>query len=175
MQLIGTTIPGVKRVIERRNEDERGSFARTFDAEVLAAGGSPFAVCQVAHSVNPRRGTLRGMHWQAEPHADAKIVRCLKGRLFDVVADIRPESPAFSRWQGFELTPDSGAILVPAGLAHGFQTLEDDTELLYLIGAPFKPLSATGFRFDDPAFGIDWPLPVAVISTRDRSFAPFSP
>ncbi len=115
------------------------------------------------------------MHFQTEPHGEVKIVTCLKGAILDVIIDLRPGSPAFRSWQGFELTAENRhRLYIPKGFAHGFQTLTDDVEMAYLISAFYEPAAASGVRFDDPAFGIDWPLPVTVMSDKDRAWPDFT-
>lgn len=170
MKAVGTGIDGVELIETPRHRDDRGYFSRTFDREWLAAAGTAFDVQQTAISQNARRGTIRGMHWQDAPEHDPKIVRCIKGRMFDVVVDIRRNSPTFLKWQGFELSADGDqSLLIPGGLAHGFQTLTDETELLYLIGAPYRQELSRGIRWNDPVLAIAWPLAVSVISERDRN------
>jgi dTDP-4-dehydrorhamnose 3,5-epimerase len=155
--------------------DERGYFARTFCARAFAERGLEAGFVQHSRSFSARKGTLRGMHFQAAPHTEVKIVSCVSGAIFDVIADLRPNSPTFRRWQGFELSADNKRQLyVPAGFAHGFQTLTDAAELNYLISAFYEPTASTGVSYDDPSLGIRWPLPVTVISERDRSWAPLA-
>jgi dTDP-4-dehydrorhamnose 3,5-epimerase len=155
-------------------EDERGHFARTFCAREFAERGLDPAVAQTSVSMNRRRGTLRGMHWQAEPAAEAKLVRCTRGAIWDVIVDLRPGSPTRLEHYGVELSEDGGSMLyVPALVAHGFQTLADDSEVSYQISEFFAPEYARGARHDDPAFGISWPLEVSVISDKDRSWPAF--
>jgi dTDP-4-dehydrorhamnose 3,5-epimerase len=157
--------------------DERGWFARTFDAAEFAARGLNPAVVQCNASFNARRGTLRGMHYQAEPHGESKLVRCVRGSIFDVAVDLRGGSPTLRRWHGVELSADNRlAFYIPPGLAHGFQTLSDDAEVLYQMGHPYVPEAARGVRWDDPAFAIDWPDPGGerIVSERDRAFGDFS-
>ena len=140
--------------------DERGFFARTFDAEQFAARGLDGAVVQANTSFNSRAGTLRGMHYQAEPHGEAKLVRVTRGAVFDVIIDLRADSATFRGWFGIELDAASGrSLYVPVGFAHGFQTLVDDTEVLYQMSYHYVPEAARGVRFDDPAFAIAWPPP----------------
>lgn len=171
MRFEPTEIPGCVLVLPERHADARGHFARTWDANLFAAQGLAGILSQCSVSFNPRRGTLRGMHWQAAPHAEAKLVRCTRGALFDVCLDVRPGSPTFGRWTSATLTPETGAALyVPEGCAHGFLTLADDTEVFYMISAAYAPQSAQGIRYDDPAFGIAWPEPVRVVSERDRTY-----
>jgi dTDP-4-dehydrorhamnose 3,5-epimerase len=155
-------------------EDDRGSFARTFCQEEFRRHGLDPCVAQCGISVNARRGTLRGMHLQAPPHSEAKLVRCARGAIHDVILDLRVGSPTFRRWFAVELTPTGGRLVyVPAGLAHGFQTLEPDTDVSYQMSQPYVPEAATGVRWDDPAFGIQWPLDVSAISDDDRARADF--
>jgi len=152
-----------------RHEDERGFFARTFCAGEFAAHGLHPAVAQCNISYNRRRGTLRGLHWQAAPHAEAKLVRCTMGAAFDVIVDLRPESPTFRQWQAVELSAASRRMVyVPEGFAHGFQTLADDTELLYQMSTAYVPGAARGIRWDDPDLAIAWPPASRIISRRDR-------
>jgi dTDP-4-dehydrorhamnose 3,5-epimerase len=154
--------------------DDRGSFARVFCAEEFAEHGLETTIVQGNLSSNHHRGTLRGMHFQRAPHQETKLVRCVSGALFDVVIDLRPDSPTFRRWAAAELTADNGrALYVPRGCAHGFQTLEDGTAALYDVSAPYTPDAEGGVRFDDPAFGVEWPLPVELISDKDRSWPRF--
>jgi dTDP-4-dehydrorhamnose 3,5-epimerase len=154
-----------------RYADERGSFGRTFCRREYAARGLASEFVQASTSFTRRAGTLRGMHYQRPPHAEAKLVRCIRGAIFDVVADLRPQSPSFMRWRGFTLHGIGDAMLyIPPGCAHGFQTLEDDTEVLYHMSQEYAPASASGFRYDDPAFAITWPLPISVIAEKDLSW-----
>ena len=155
--------------------DERGSFARTYCRSEFAEHGIDFVPVQISASSNTRRGTLRGLHFQAEPLAEAKVVTCTSGSVFDVAVDLRTDSPTYGRWIGVELTrANRRAAFVPAGCAHGFQTLEDNTELLYFISEFYDPSLQRGVRWDDPALEIDWPLTPTVISERDRSFPDFT-
>jgi dTDP-4-dehydrorhamnose 3,5-epimerase len=154
--------------------DHRGFFARTFCVQAYADQGLTTGFVQHSTSQSVTRGTLRGMHFQRAPHAEVKVVRCLKGAIWDVIIDLRPDSPTYRHWQGFELTADNQIQLyVPQGFAHGFQTLCDDTQVGYLISAFYAPQAASGVRYNDPAFAIDWPLPVTEISEKDRSWPDF--
>lgn len=154
--------------------DERGFFARSFCREEFAERGLKTAVAQCNISYNRARGTLRGMHFQRAPKAEAKLVRCTRGALFDVIIDLRPESPTYCQWLGVELTEDNRrALYIPEGFAHGFQTLVDDTEVFYQMYEYFSPQHADGVRWDDPAFSITWPLPDPIISDKDRSYPLF--
>jgi len=155
-------------------EDQRGFFARTWCRQELAAQGLDTEIAQESLSYNRDRGTLRGLHFQRSPHEETKIVRCTRGGIFDVIVDLRPRSPTYLQWQGFELTAENRkALYVPKGFAHGFQTLTDEAEIAYQISAFYAPDSAGGYRYDDPEFGIAWPLPVTAISERDLEWPPF--
>lgn len=176
MRFARTPLPGVWVIELDPIGDERGWFARTFDAVEFSQRGMNPAVVQCNASFNARRGTLRGMHYQAEPHGESKLVRCVRGAIFDVAVDVRADSPSYRRWHGVELTAENRlALYVPAGLAHGFQTLSDDAEVLYQMGAPYVADAMRGVRFDDPAFAIEWPAPDGerIVSERDRSFPNF--
>jgi dTDP-4-dehydrorhamnose 3,5-epimerase len=155
--------------------DERGHFARTFDREEFEAHGLDPAVVQCNTSFNTRRGTLRGMHYQADPDGEAKLVRCTRGSIFDVAVDLRPDSGSYCRWFGTELSADNGRMLyIPVGMAHGFQSLADGAEVHYQMSHHYVPEQGRGVRYDDPAFGIEWPLPDPIVSERDRGYPDFS-
>ncbi|MFQ5786271.1 MAG: dTDP-4-dehydrorhamnose 3,5-epimerase, partial [Alphaproteobacteria bacterium] len=169
-----TEIPGVMVVEVEKRSDERGYFARTFCAGEFAAAGLPARFVQANVSYNARRGTLRGLHYQAEPKPEPKLVRCTRGAVFDVAVDLRPDSPAFCRWTGHELSADNQrGLYIPPGCAHGFVTLEDDTETFYLMGEFYDAALARGVRWNDPAFAIDWLVAPSVISPRDAGFPDF--
>lgn len=155
--------------------DERGLFARTFCAQEFAAHGLNPQLVQCSLSFNKSKGTLRGMHYQVKPHEEDKLVRCTRGAIYDVILDLRPDSPTFKRWTGIELSAvNRKALYIPAGFAHGFLTLQDETELFYQMSEFFFPECAVGVRWDDTAFDIKWPESVVVISVRDQGYAPFS-
>lgn len=155
--------------------DERGFFARTWCQRELTAHGLDAGIAQESISWNRHKGTTRGLHFQRPPHDEVKIVRCTRGAIFDVIIDIRPDSPTFRHWQGVELSADNRrAFYVPKGCAHGFQTLADETEVAYVISAFYAPEAAAGYRYNDPAFGISWPLPVTIISENDLRWPDFS-
>lgn len=157
-----------------RQEDERGFFARVGCVDEFAASGITEQFPQVNLSHNAHRGTLRGMHYAVAPAAESKVVRCVVGAIHDVVVDVRPGSPTFGRWLGIDLSRANGrALYIPPGLAHGFLTLADDTDVLYLMGDVFRPESARGMRWDDPRFAVQWPFAPVVISERDRSYPDF--
>jgi dTDP-4-dehydrorhamnose 3,5-epimerase len=155
--------------------DNRGYFARTFCVDEFAACELETNYPQHSISFSAHKGTVRGMHYQREPHSEVKVVRCVKGAIWDVIIDIRPDSPTYRRWQEFELSSGNRhQLYIPAGFAHGFQTLSDDVEVNYLISVPYAPQSACGIRYDDLTFGISWPLPVTEISEKDRHWPNFS-
>lgn len=172
MRFEPSRIDGVVLIRLDAKTDARGAFARTFCVGDMAAAGLPFTVVQANLSRNVARHTLRGLHYQQEPHGEPKIVSCPRGRIWDVAVDMREHSPTYRAWQSFELSPDSDSALhLPTGVAHGFITLEPDSEVHYLMGAAYVPGAATGVRFDDPAIGIDWPAAPAVLSDADRGYA----
>jgi dTDP-4-dehydrorhamnose 3,5-epimerase len=169
-------LAGAWRVLPEKREDARGHFARTFCAREFAARGLNPALAQANLSFNAKRGTLRGLHWQAEPHGEDKLVRVTRGEVWDVLVDLRSGSPSYRKWHGEVLSAENAAQLyIPRGFAHGFVTLRDDSEMLYLMSEFFSPESARGARFDDPAFAIGWPERGAVVSERDLAFPPFDP
>ncbi len=156
------------------HEDERGSFARSFCRQEFAARGLETGIAQCNVSFNRKRGTLRGMHFQRPPMAEAKLVRCTRGAVYDVILDLRPGSPTCCRWEAAELTEDnSRMIYVPEGFAHGFQTLVDGAEVFYHMFQSYSPEQSAGVRFDDPAFGITWPIADPIVSAKDRAYPPF--
>lgn len=169
-----TKLHGAFLIEPERLEDDRGFFARTFCQREFAEHGlnGRFVQCNV--SFNKKKGTLRGMHYQAEPHAEVKLVRCVRGAVYDVIIDLRPESPTFKQWFATELSGSNRLMIyIPEGLAHGFLTLEDDTELFYQMSEFHDPKAARGVRWDDPAFGVQWPGTPAVVSPKDRSYTNF--
>jgi dTDP-4-dehydrorhamnose 3,5-epimerase len=170
-----TPLAGAYLIDLERHEDERGFFARSFCRQEFVTHGLNPDVVQCNASFNRRRGTLRGMHYQAPPHAEAKTVRCTHGAVWDVIVDLRPASQTFMRCHGVGLTASNRtALYVPEGVAHGFQTLVDDSEVLYLMSAFYHPEAARGVPWDDPAFGIDWPIREPIMSDRDRAFPRFT-
>jgi dTDP-4-dehydrorhamnose 3,5-epimerase len=161
-------IPGAFLIEPELKEDERGFFARTWCGHEFAARGLNAAVAQCSVSYNRRRGTVRGLHYQAI--AEEKLVRCTRGAVWDVMVDVRPGSPTCHRWTAVELTETNHkALYIPTGVAHGFQTLQDDSEVLYQMSAYYVPDASRRLRWNDPAFGIPWPLPVSVISDEDAA------
>lgn len=176
MRFIETAVSGVFVVEPERIEDERGFLARTFCQREFAKHGLKTQLAQCSVSSNTHRGTLRGLHYQAVPHEEAKLVSCTRAAIYDVVLDLRPASPTFARWVGKVLTAEGFEMLyVPPGCAHGFLTLEDQAVVQYEISEFHHPESAHGVRWDDPAFGIRWPFEPSVISARDRAFPLFAP
>jgi dTDP-4-dehydrorhamnose 3,5-epimerase len=172
-----TEIPGAWVIDAEPSRDERGTFTRTFDADAFAEHGLSTDVVQCSTSLNTHAATVRGLHYQVEPHAECKLVRCTAGAVYDVLVDLRPDSPTHRRWYAVELSSDRGnAVYVPRGVAHGFQTLVDGSELLYMIDRPFEPAAARGVRWDDPAFAIEWPQPPGerTIAERDRSYPDYA-
>ncbi len=169
MKFVPTPLAGAFVVRAERIADERGHFARLYCREEFARHGLDPSLAQCSVSGNRRAGTLRGMHYQSAPHAEAKLVRCTRGALFDVIVDLRPDSATRGRWFGIEMAAGSDDMLyVPEGFAHGFLTLADDTEVHYQISVPYHAPAARGFRWDDPEVGIAWPARPGVISARDR-------
>jgi dTDP-4-dehydrorhamnose 3,5-epimerase len=170
-----TELRGAYIIEPERLEDERGFFARTWCQHEFRAHQLNPNLVQCNVSFNRRKGTLRGMHYQVAPYEEAKVVRCTMGAIYDVVIDLRPYSTTFKLWLAIELTADNHKMLyVPEGMAHGFQTLEDNTEVLYLMAEFYHPECASGVRWNDPAFGIQWPLSVQAISTKDQQYPDFA-
>jgi dTDP-4-dehydrorhamnose 3,5-epimerase len=171
MRFIETKLAGAYVIEIEPIADERGFFARTWCRREFEAAGLPGNVVQANLSFNRMRGTLRGMHWQLAPHAEAKLVRCIRGSIYDVIVDLRETSPTYLQWLAVELSAEHRRmLLVPPHCAHGFQTLEDETEVFYHVTEFYTPEAECGARYNDPAFGIDWPLPVSVISKKDASW-----
>ena len=170
MNLVETPIADLLIVEPRRFDDERGFFARTWDVEAFGP------IAQDGIAFNHAKHTLRGMHWQAEPHGEVKHVRCTRGAIWDVAVDLRPGSPTRLRWHAVELSADNRrALHIPAGFAHGYLTLTADAEVHYLMSVPYEPTAGRGARWDDPAFAIDWPATPAVINDRDATYPDYAP
>jgi dTDP-4-dehydrorhamnose 3,5-epimerase len=170
MKFVPLPLPGAFRIELERREDERGFLARTFCTDEFRARGLIAQFVQHSVSFNARKGTLRGLHYQAEPHGETKLLRCTAGAVFDVLVDLRRSSSTFGRWHGETLSADNHAMLyIPAGCAHGFQSVEDKTELYYEIAPAYVPGAARGIAFDDPALAITWPLPEPILSPADRT------
>ena len=171
MRFYETGIAGVVIVDMEPHEDERGAFARLQCSDEFAAAGHPFVPVQTSLSRNPHLGTLRGMHYQPAPHAESKLVRTVRGRMFDVALDLRPGSPTWRQWTSAELSAENGrALLIPEGVAHGFLTLEPNTDVVYQISPAFRPGHEAGVRWNDLAFAIAWPAAPALISPRDATY-----
>ncbi|HZD00558.1 MAG TPA: dTDP-4-dehydrorhamnose 3,5-epimerase [Actinomycetes bacterium] len=171
MRFTETKVVGAFLIEPELIADERGFFARTWCREEFEAHGLNPSLAQCSISFNHRKGTLRGMHYQAAPHQEAKLVRCTLEAIWDVALDLRPGSPTYRTWYGVELSAANRAMLyIPEGCAHGFLTLADATEIAYQMSAPYAPAAARGVRFDDPAFGIEWPGEVVVVNDRDRTY-----
>jgi dTDP-4-dehydrorhamnose 3,5-epimerase len=169
-----TNLRGVLIIEPQRYEDERGHFARTWCRREFGERGLNTDLAQCSVSFNKKKGTLRGIHYQAAPHEEAKLVRCTRGAIHDVVLDLRADSPTFTQWISAELSVADGRMLyIPEGYAHGFQTLADDTEVFYQISEFFHPDLTRGVRWNDPAFAIRWPLSPSVMSARDLSYPDF--
>lgn len=172
MRIRPTRVQGIWELIPEPINDERGSFARILDVDQLDLEAIAFELHQANVSSNARAGTLRGMHYQAAPHGEIKVVRCTRGAVFDVGVDLDPTSPTYREWHAAELTPENGmALLLGPCIAHGFQTLVDDSDVHYLMGAPYIAEAQRGVRWNDPAFGIAWPEPASqrIISERDQA------
>lgn len=168
-------LPGAYLIEPQRIEDRRGFFARTYCRHELEDRGLEPTIVQCNVSVNKLKGTVRGMHYQVAPHEETKLVRCTAGAIHDVLLDLRPESPTFRQHVAVELTRENRlSLYIPAGLAHGFQSLEDDTEVFYQMSELYQPAAARGVRWNDPAFDIRWPLAVSMISERDLAFPEFA-
>jgi dTDP-4-dehydrorhamnose 3,5-epimerase len=174
MQLTETSLAGAYVIEPALIEDDRGFFAYGFRADEFARRGLNPAIAQINLSYTRHRGTLRGMHFQVAPHEEAKTVRCVRGAAYDVIVDLRPGSATRCRWFATELTADNRrALYVPPGFAHGFQTLTDDAEVLYLVSEYYTPSHSRGVRWNDPAFGIEWPLEPVRMHERDRMYQDF--
>jgi dTDP-4-dehydrorhamnose 3,5-epimerase len=176
MIFMETKLPGAYVIDMERLEDDRGFFSRSFCRHEFVNRGLNPEIAQCSISFNRKASTLRGMHYQASPHAEDKIIRCTRGRLYDVIIDLRPDSPTYKKWLALELTGENRLMLyVPKGFAHGFQTLIDNTEVIYQMSEFYHPESACGIRWNDPAFGIRWPeKDRVVISDRDRNWPNYS-
>lgn len=171
-----TRLSGAYVIDLEKIEDDRGFFARAWCERELAERGLETRIAQCNVSFNIQKATLRGMHFQGPPHEEVKLIRCIRGALFDVIIDLRPDSSTFRRWAGFELSASNRSMLyVPRGFAHGFQTLEEDTETFYMVSEFYDPAAEGGVRWDDPAFGIEWPLGSPTeISDKDASWPDFT-
>jgi dTDP-4-dehydrorhamnose 3,5-epimerase len=174
MRFTPTALAGATIIDVERHEDERGYFGRTFCEHEFAAHGLPTRMVQTNMSLTRKAGTLRGMHYQEAPHAEDKLVCCVRGAIWDAIVDIRPESATYCEWIGMELSQGNGRmLLVPKGFAHGFVTLTEDAAVSYQMSAFYMPGADRGTRHDDPAFGIEWPVPVTDMSAKDRGWPDF--
>lgn len=174
MRIQSTDLPGVMLIEAAPHSDDRGLFARLYCPDAFAQAGIDFNSTQINLSTNTHRGTLRGIHFQKPPHAEAKLVRVIKGHAWDVVVDLRP-GPTRGRWIAADLTAENmTALFLPEGVGHGFLTLEPETHILYQMGRPYAPGHADGLRWDDPDLAIDWPEAPSVLSDQDRSWRDFS-
>jgi dTDP-4-dehydrorhamnose 3,5-epimerase len=171
MRFTEAALKGAWTIDPQRHVDNRGSFFRAWCLDECAEHGIDFAPLQANLATNPRAGTLRGLHYQLAPHAETKLVRCVRGSVFDVIVDLRPDSATFGRWFGTQLTADNARTLVaPPGFAHGYQTLEDESDVFYMTSAVYTPSAARGLRFDDATVGIRWPLTPTVMSEQDSGW-----
>ncbi len=169
-----TPLAGAYAITLQRHEDERGYFVRTYCEREFAAHGLNTHWVQTNDSQNHKRHTMRGMHWQAAPHGEIKLVRCSVGAVYDVIIDLRPDSPTYRQHFGIELSAENGKQLyIPAGMAHGFLTLADNTRVSYCMDTFFEPSAPRGLRYNDPAFGIAWPGPIEIIHPRDAAYPDF--
>jgi dTDP-4-dehydrorhamnose 3,5-epimerase len=176
MEFTETYLKGAYVVKLKRIEDSRGYFARAWCVDEFAVHGLNSRMLQLNVGFSRTKGTLRGMHFQAAPHEEAKFIRCTRGAIYDVIVDLRPGSITYGKWFGVELTAEGSTMLyAPEGFAHGYQTLQDDTEIYYMTSARYAAASAKGVRYNDPALAIDWPSPVSVISDQDRTWPDIQP
>ena len=174
MKLTETPLAGAWIIDITPLEDHRGFFARTYCEDIFRENGLNTHWPQTSVSFNLKKGTLRGLHYQKSPHAEAKLVRCTTGKIYDVIVDVRKTSSTYGQWIAVELCAQKkNALYIPEGFAHGFQTLEDNTEILYYISKRYCAESATGICWDDPALAISWPLPEPVLSEKDNGYPPF--
>jgi dTDP-4-dehydrorhamnose 3,5-epimerase len=175
MKYIETPLSGLYVIELEKREDARGFFARFFDDKEFDGRGLKNIIVQANTSFSVKKGTMRGMHFQKAPHAETKFIRCIKGSIYDVAIDLRPESPTHKQWFGIELSADNRRhLFVPQGFAHGFVTLEDDSEVIYLVSEYYTPDAEGGVRFDDPAFNIKWPVRITEASDKDKSWPDYN-
>jgi dTDP-4-dehydrorhamnose 3,5-epimerase len=174
MKFHQTTLKDAMLIDLERRGDDRGFFARTFCVDEFAAHGLPTEFVQQNTSYSANKGTLRGMHFQTAPHGEDKLIRCLRGAIVDIIIDLRPDSPTYKKWEAFELDDvNKRQLLVPKGFGHGFQTVSDHVEVTYLVSAKYTPSAEGGVRWNDPAFGITWPLEPTDMSDKDRNWPDF--
>lgn len=171
MKFLPLSLPGAYLIEPSPISDERGFFARVYCKKELEQRDLNPNLDQCSISFNHKKGTVRGMHFQKDPHAEVKIVRCTRGSIYDVILDLRPQSPTYKKWEGVVLSAENRKLLyIPEGFAHGFQTLEDGTEVFYQISCPFAPEFASGVKWNDPSFEIRWPDDISVISSKDQTY-----
>ncbi len=176
MKFTQTPLDGLRLIEHEPHGDHRGSFCRLYCEDAFSRAGLNSRLPQINLSRSAAKGTLRGLHLQTAPHEETKVIQCLRGRIFDVAVDVRPDSPTYCRWFGVELSAGNGrALYIPGGFAHGLQTLEDDTEVLYFMGASYSPAHGQSMRWNDPAFAIDWPIGDPILSDKDRNAPAFVP
>ena len=175
MIFVETKLTGAYVIELEKREDHRGFFARGWDGNILEQRGLNGKVIQQNIAFSKVKGTIRGLHYQKAPHQETKLVRCTRGSIFDVIVDLRPDSATFKQWLGVKLTMDDYRVLyVPKDFAQGFQSLEDNSEIMYLVSEVYTPAAEAGVRYDDPAIGIEWPLPVSMITEKDANLPDFS-
>lgn len=175
MIFVETKLKGAYIVELEKREDHRGFFARSWDANILEQHGLVGRVVQQNIGFSKIKGTIRGLHYQKDPHQETKFVRCTRGAIFDVMVDLRPDSETFQQWLGVKLTMDDNRLLyVPKDFAQGFQSLEDNSEIMYLVSEVYTPAAEAGIRYNDPSIGIEWPLPVSMITEKDANLPDFS-
>lgn len=176
MKFIPTPLQGAYTIELEKKGDNRGFFARFYCENEFRKEGLTDHFVQINNSLTGNKGTVRGLHYQLEPAAEVKVVRCLSGALYDVILDLRPDSPTFGKWFGAELNAENRLMMyVPRGFAHGFVTLQNDTEALYLVSSLYAPQQERGIRYNDPAFNIAWPVQPAEVSDKDASWPDFNP
>lgn len=176
MRFIETPLQDARLIQLEKRGDDRGFFARTFCTQEFERAGLVSKFVQMNNSLSAKKGTLRGMHYQLAPHGEVKVVRCIKGAIWDCIADLRPDSPTFGKWFGVELTAENrDALYVPRGFAHAILTLEHNTEVLYLVSDFYAPAAERGVRFDDPWIGVEWPIDPVELSDKDRNWPLFDP
>jgi dTDP-4-dehydrorhamnose 3,5-epimerase len=174
MKFVSTKLTGSYLIYPEKREDNRGFFARIFCVNEFEKRGIESKVVQTNISRTLKKGTMRGMHYQKSPHEETKLIRCTRGSVYDVIIDIRPNSPSYKQWFGTELSAENHTMLfVPRGFVHGFITLEDDCEMIYEVSEFYTPGSEGGIRYNDPVFGIKWPVEIADISAKDASYSDF--
>ncbi len=174
MQVISTSLEGLKLIQPDKFDDSRGYYLKSYEKKAFLEQGIDFNVVQISHSFNQTKGTIRGMHFQAEPFSQGKLVFCEKGKAFDVAIDLRKGSVSYGQWYGVELSEENKQILyIPKGFAHGFQTLEDNTEIIYFVSEEYSKEHESGVKWNDPVFNVKWPLEPTVIADKDNNWPSF--